>query len=407
MTGRDAQARQLLYAQARRDELLAAHNNAQWFLFADDDTFVNADALLAFAARQNASRPVAFGFLFNPGFWNPPRAFSYFSGGAGMLLSREAFARLVRTAPPTAAQGPPDGGGGSDRDRSFACAYRGGPNDVTISGCLWRAGVLLVHHPGFWPVPPDDAWLCAIRGRRSDADAASARARGQAEGTARSADARLGVLSGSASLAAAIAIHGMAAEEQLAMPLFLQKIRGTRRRAGLLLPDDDGGHTAAAGGAAGGASDSAEAEGLSVMEEVDVGDLLVGASRADGDRRRKFHIPIQFRGLTPRAHRLIAAYADGGGPQATLGPRATDDDQREWQMLRDTVAGFCDGTPSLGERCTPGEILYRISREMRARRAREAERARSNSGSTGTEQGQDGEQAPPAREAAHFGDLRW
>ena len=64
----DAQARQLLYAQARGDALLA-REDAQWFLFADDDTFVNADALLSFAARQNASRPVAFGFLFNPGFW--------------------------------------------------------------------------------------------------------------------------------------------------------------------------------------------------------------------------------------------------------------------------------------------------------------------------------------------------
>ena len=64
----DAQARQLLYAQARGDALLA-REDAQWFLFADDDTFVNADALLSFGARQNASRPVAFGFLFNPGFW--------------------------------------------------------------------------------------------------------------------------------------------------------------------------------------------------------------------------------------------------------------------------------------------------------------------------------------------------
>ena len=64
----DAQARQLLYAQARGDALLA-REDARWFLFADDDTFVNADALLSFAARQNASRPVAFGFLFNPGFW--------------------------------------------------------------------------------------------------------------------------------------------------------------------------------------------------------------------------------------------------------------------------------------------------------------------------------------------------
>ena len=303
-----------------------------------------------------------------------------------MLLSREAFARLVRRRP------------GGARN-AYACEYRGDANDVTISGCLWRAGVLLVHHPGFWPVPPDDAWLCAIRARRSAEAAAAAAARGQATGTARSDDARLGVLSGSPSVAAAITIHGMGAEAQLAMPMFLRKLRATRANVGLV---DDRRHARSQAtaqqqqqqqqqAAGGGADDT-----VRIQEEIDVGDLLVGA---DDATHRLFYIPIQFGGISQTALRLIESYADGGGPHATLGPKATDDDREAWQMLVNTVTGFCSDTPSLGERCTPGEVLYRFSLAMRARKAKEAARRRA-------------EDEPAAAAAAdvaatHFGDLQW
>ena len=60
-----------------------------WLLKADDDTFVFMSNLHAFVANKNPSRPSYFGHKFQFFFS------SYNSGGAGYLLSREAFRRLA------------------------------------------------------------------------------------------------------------------------------------------------------------------------------------------------------------------------------------------------------------------------------------------------------------------------
>ena len=63
-----------------------------WFLKADDDTFIFYDNLRDFAANKNRSDPITFGYDFKV---NVPRG--YHSGGGGYLLSNEAMKRLMKT----------------------------------------------------------------------------------------------------------------------------------------------------------------------------------------------------------------------------------------------------------------------------------------------------------------------
>jgi glycoprotein-N-acetylgalactosamine 3-beta-galactosyltransferase len=61
-----------------------------WFLKADDDTFIFYDNLRDFAANKNRSDPITFGYDFKV---NVPGG--YHAGGAGYLLSNEAMKRLM------------------------------------------------------------------------------------------------------------------------------------------------------------------------------------------------------------------------------------------------------------------------------------------------------------------------
>jgi glycoprotein-N-acetylgalactosamine 3-beta-galactosyltransferase len=60
-----------------------------WYLKADDDTFVLVDNLRLFLAQKNASEPITYGYDFKALVES-----GYHSGGAGYVLSNEAFARL-------------------------------------------------------------------------------------------------------------------------------------------------------------------------------------------------------------------------------------------------------------------------------------------------------------------------
>ena len=68
-------------------------DQADWFMKADDDTYVIVENLRYLLASYNNSQPIYFGCKFKPYVRQ-----GYMSGGAGYVLSREALNRFVNVA---------------------------------------------------------------------------------------------------------------------------------------------------------------------------------------------------------------------------------------------------------------------------------------------------------------------
>lgn len=100
-------------------------NEADWFLKADDDTYIIMDHLKDFLRDKDPNDAVFFGQTFKS-LWKNPHSLSYFSGGAGYVLSREALRRFGEEAP-----------------SKSSCPKDGTVEDYDISSCLQKIGVKL------------------------------------------------------------------------------------------------------------------------------------------------------------------------------------------------------------------------------------------------------------------------
>jgi len=96
-------------------------NDADWFMKADDDTYVIVENLRYFLSSFNTQDPVYFGHHFKPIVKQ-----GYFSGGAGYVLSKEALRRLMFTDPKK-------------------CREDGGAEDVEIGKCMQNLGVKIAN----------------------------------------------------------------------------------------------------------------------------------------------------------------------------------------------------------------------------------------------------------------------
>ncbi|XP_051516305.1 glycoprotein-N-acetylgalactosamine 3-beta-galactosyltransferase 1-A [Myxocyprinus asiaticus] len=113
-------------------------NEADWFLKADDDTFVVVDNLRWILSNYTAEQPIYFGKRFKPYTKQ-----GYMSGGAGYVLSKEALRRFVE--------------GFSTK----VCTHTTSVEDLAMGQCLEKMGVLAgdsrdtLHRETFHPFIPE------------------------------------------------------------------------------------------------------------------------------------------------------------------------------------------------------------------------------------------------------------
>ncbi len=99
-------------------------NDFDWFLKADDDTYVIIDNLKNFVSHYDSESAIYFGCKFKV------NEVVYMSGGAGYVLSREALKRFVKQSI------------SNHTDTEFCKAYSDdGAEDLEIGKCLQNIGV--------------------------------------------------------------------------------------------------------------------------------------------------------------------------------------------------------------------------------------------------------------------------
>ncbi|CAF1473450.1 unnamed protein product [Rotaria sordida] len=94
-------------------------NNFDWFVKADDDTYIFMENLKAFLRNQNTSEPITFGWI--------SKGYDYHQGGASYVLSREALKRFNQ----------------GHQKPNTTCRKYGGHEDIEIRACLRSEGVYM------------------------------------------------------------------------------------------------------------------------------------------------------------------------------------------------------------------------------------------------------------------------
>ncbi|XP_034732933.1 glycoprotein-N-acetylgalactosamine 3-beta-galactosyltransferase 1-A [Etheostoma cragini] len=134
--GRD----QLYWKTIRAFHYVYEHHasEADWFLKADDDTYVVVDNLRWILSNHTPEEPIYFGKRFKP-FTKQ----GYMSGGAGYVLSKEALKRFV------------------EGFRTKVCSHTTPVEDLALGQCLEKMGVLAgdsrdtLHRETFHPFVPE------------------------------------------------------------------------------------------------------------------------------------------------------------------------------------------------------------------------------------------------------------
>lgn len=99
--------------------LYRKYKTYDWYLKADDDTFIFVDNLRKFLSDKNPLNPITYGYDFKVYVEN-----GYHSGGAGYVLSREAFLRI-----------------GLQLNNDYEFCPNTGFEDIDIASCLRNLNV--------------------------------------------------------------------------------------------------------------------------------------------------------------------------------------------------------------------------------------------------------------------------
>ncbi|XP_054640934.1 glycoprotein-N-acetylgalactosamine 3-beta-galactosyltransferase 1-B isoform X2 [Dunckerocampus dactyliophorus] len=115
--GRD----QLYWKTIRAFHYVHEHHGheADWFLKADDDTYVIVDNMRWVLANHSADEPIYFGRRFKPYVKQ-----GYMSGGAGYVLSKEALRRFVQGF------------------KNKVCTHTSSVEDLAMGQCMEKVGVV-------------------------------------------------------------------------------------------------------------------------------------------------------------------------------------------------------------------------------------------------------------------------
>ncbi|ESO81907.1 hypothetical protein LOTGIDRAFT_198406 [Lottia gigantea] len=97
-------------------------NDFDWFMKADDDTYVVVENLKYLLSHYNASKPIYLGHHFRHYSFN-----GYMSGGGAYVLSREALRLLIENG----------------YNVPGRCRQHGGAEDIETGRCLTKAGALV------------------------------------------------------------------------------------------------------------------------------------------------------------------------------------------------------------------------------------------------------------------------
>ena len=127
---------------AAYEDVYLHHPHYDWYLKCDDDTFIFVDNLRMFLSDKNLHAPVSFGY-----HYENAKEGEFLSGGAGYVMSREAFTRL-----------------GKQLHQNASFCPNNGKEDVNTLNCLKLLGAEIGNsldeqgRQRFHPFPFGDHW---------------------------------------------------------------------------------------------------------------------------------------------------------------------------------------------------------------------------------------------------------